>query len=169
MDLSDVDPNLFLYSVVISLDISECLLRRLNGLRGLDVSSVRLLISVIEVLLLELTVLLGGTVLIILTVLVVTAALVITLVAALGTAAVILPVGIIPAAVPVTVTVSVRITVLTVTAVIAAVISVVLRSCFVVILSHQITPLINQRRLYHIRALIGFYSLITRDWAVIQA
>jgi len=164
MDLSDVDPNLFLYSIVISLDVSECLLSRLNRLRGLDASSVLLSVSVIVVLLLELAVLLVGTVLVILTVLVIAA----VLIGTLGTIAVILPVGIIPVTVTVSVTAPVRITVLTVTAVVTAVIS-VLRSCFVVILSHQITPLINQRRLYHIGTGVGFYGLIIRDRAVIEA
>ncbi len=165
MDLCDIDPYLFLYSVVISLDISERLLSRLNGLRGLDVSSVLLSVSVIEVLLLELAVLLIGTVLIILAVLVVPA----VLVATLGTIAVILPVGIISAAVSVTVPVSVRITVLTVAAVITVVISAVIRSRFVVILSHQRTPLINQNRLYHIGILIAFNALVIGNRAVIKS
>ena len=145
MDLSNIDPNLFLYSVVIGLNIRECLFCRLNRLGRLDISSVLLpvpvIVAVIESFSPGLIVVTRLSVLVILPV-----AAVLGTLGTLGTVTAVLPaliltagilsVRIIPVAVsviPVTVTVGII-------PVAAVIMSVILRSCCLCILSHQISP-----------------------------
>ncbi len=104
MDLSDLDPNLFLNSIVIRLDIGNRLLSRLNGLYRLDVSPVLLPVPVIVAVI---EAFLAGLVITGLSVLVISAVLVVAAVLASFRAVAVLAVRIIPVPVTVPVTVSV--------------------------------------------------------------
>ena len=143
MNLGNLDPNLFLYSVVIGLNIREGLFCRLNRLGRLDISSVLLpvpvIVAVIESFSSGLIVVTRLSVLVILSVAAVLGTLwaVTAVLPALILTAEILSVRIIPVAVtviPVTITVGIIIPVA------AVIISVILRSCCLCILSHQISP-----------------------------
>lgn len=147
MDLSDIDPYFFLYSVVICLDIRKCLFRRLNRLRSLYAPSVlrsvavrlpvvsSLILILIEVLIAVLSVLVIITVI----------SAVLLRLAVLGTLTILIA-GIIP--VPVSVPVSVAVILAAVISVAVIPVAVIYRRR-IIILSHQIAPLLNQQRLYH--------------------
>ncbi len=164
MDLSDIDPNLFLYSVVISLNIGECLLCRLNGLWRLY--SPLVLIPVIPLAIISSVILSSGILILIEVLIAVLPVLVIIAVAAaVLTGLTVFPVlailtrlagftvlrpfctliaGIIPVPVAVSVSVAVVLTAVVSVAVISVAIS---DRCRISILSHQISPLSNQVRI----------------------
>ena len=150
MDLRDVDPYLFLYSVVIRLDVRECLLSRLYRLGRLDVSSVLLPVAVIlpalsSLILILIEVLLSGlSVLIIIAVASAVLAGLLWL-SVLGTLGVLIAL-VISVSVPVSVPVTVVLAAVLSVAVISVTVS---RRSLIIVLSHQITPLVNQQRLYH--------------------
>jgi hypothetical protein len=143
MDLGNLDPNLFLYSVVISFDISQSLFSGLDRLGRLYISSVRLSVSVILAIL---EAFLAGLLVIVTRLSVLVILSVASVLGTLGTVTAVLPaliltVGILSVRIiPVTVSVipvTVTVGIIPVTAVI---ISVILRSCCLCILSHQISP-----------------------------